>query len=107
MKRLILTLSLSLMAAATAVHLSAAETSPADSGVQSELVAPDAPKVRVSQGSVEIEVPSDQPADVTVYAITGRIVTRFSAAPGISRVDLRPGCYIVRVDGRSTRVVVR
>ncbi len=42
-----------------------------------------------------------------VYAITGALVLRTDAPEGTSRIDLAAGCYIVRVDGLSSRVAIR
>lgn len=57
-------------------------------------------------GGVDIANASDSGLDIDIYAITGQQVFRGTATPGVTHVELRPGCYIVRVDGLSRRVAV-
>lgn len=66
-----------------------------------------APGIRPVSGGVEITVNSDENAQVLVYAITGQLVKSLRVHPGTTRVDLASGCYIVRVDGLSKRVIVK
>ncbi|MCM1032229.1 MAG: T9SS type A sorting domain-containing protein [Odoribacter sp.] len=63
--------------------------------------------IAVKATGVEIVVNDDQTHDVTIYAITGQIVKHINVAEGSTTIDLVPGCYIVRVDRLSKRVVVK
>jgi len=63
--------------------------------------------VSARPGGVEISNPADATVGVEVYAITGSLIRRADAPAGTSRIELPPGCYIVRVDGLSRRVAVR
>lgn len=63
--------------------------------------------INVKVNGVEIEVADDATHQVTVYAITGQVVKQFTVESGTTAVELPAGCYIVRVDGLSKRVVVR
>ncbi len=63
--------------------------------------------VSVRGGGVDIANPAEHPVAVEVYAITGALVLRTDAPEGTSRIDLAAGCYIVRVDGLSSRVAIR
>lgn len=56
---------------------------------------------------IVIELGGESPLVVTVFALTGQIVRQLEVEPGITRLDMPPGYYIVRVDGLSQRVVVR
>lgn len=67
----------------------------------------EAATVRPVASGVEIEVPGERDARVEIYAITGQLVRSVRVPAGHSHIELGAGCYIVRVDGRSTRVIIR
>lgn len=91
------------LAAAAPVALSAAD----DAAYQAEFQA-QRPSVKVLTGGVEIDNPSTDAVDVTVYAITGTLVKHIQVAPGDKvTLDLSAGYYIVKVDRYSTRVAVK
>lgn len=53
-----------------------------------------------SRGSIIVSVPDGSAWQVAVFDLTGRLVTRGTAAPGavFSTGKLQPGCYFVRTD---------
>ncbi len=63
--------------------------------------------VTARAGMVEITNAGDCPAEVSIYAITGQQVKHCTAPAGTTAIELAPGCYIVRVNGLSRRVVIR
>lgn len=72
-----------------------------------EAAAPQA-SVAVVHGGVEVGNPAEQEADLAVYAITGQLVKHTRIPAGATmHIELPSGCYIVRVDGLSRRVVIR
>lgn len=62
---------------------------------------------RVLPTGVEIVNDTRAECDVMIYAITGQLMKHENAAPGSTQIDLVPGCYIVRVDGLSKRIVIQ
>lgn len=103
MKRKIHILLLALAAVAVAPAPLVAEPAPAEIQSAQDRAAA---AVTVRPGGVDIANASDSPLDLSIYAITGQQVFRGVARPGVTHVELRPGCYIVRVDGLSRRVAV-
>lgn len=63
--------------------------------------------IRVLSTGVEIVNDTAADCDVMVYAITGQLMKHVAAAPGITQIDLAPGCYVVRVDGLSKRIIIK
>lgn len=63
--------------------------------------------IRVLQTGVEIVNDTRTECDVMIYAITGQLMKHVKAAPGSTQIELAPGCYIVRVDGLSKRIVIQ
>lgn len=64
--------------------------------------------VSVTHGGVEVSNPGQSDAQVSVYAITGQPVKQCSVPGGATiHIELPSGCYIVRVDGLSRRVLIR
>ncbi len=63
--------------------------------------------IRVLSAGVEIVNDTAADCDVMVYAITGQLMKHVAAAPGITQIDLAPGCYVVRVDGLSKRIIIK
>lgn len=103
MKRHLLSILCAGLLASVAV---AGESPRADGSIVADATAPSV-QIKVKAHGVEVTVDDDESRDVTVYAITGQIVKHLQI-PGASTtlVELSPGCYIVRVDGLSRRVVV-
>lgn len=63
--------------------------------------------IRTAQGCIEITVTDQADHEVTVYGLTGQAVKHLAVPEGTTRIELKPGYYIVRVDGQSVRVVVK
>lgn len=66
------------------------------------------PTIKVLRGAIEVYQPADGTLEVTVYALTGRIVANGDVPPGESVViELPPGYYIVKAGHTSQRVAVK
>ncbi len=61
--------------------------------------------VRAAKG--EITVANAEGAKVTVVAVNGRVVESYVSAPAQLTVAVPAGIYVVTVDGRATKVVVK
>lgn len=94
---------LTALAAATACAAPAAAEGP---GTEVSVRAEQRATVTARAGGVDIANTSEAVMEADIYAITGQQVWRGTAQPGVTHVELRPGCYIVRVDGLSRRVAV-
>ena len=68
---------------------------------------PQSASIRTAQGCIEITVTDQADHEVTVYGLTGQAVKHLAVPEGTTRIELKPGYYIVRVDGQSVRVVVK
>ncbi|MCM1349397.1 MAG: T9SS type A sorting domain-containing protein [Firmicutes bacterium] len=66
----------------------------------------DAPKVTVGQGSLTITSSADVEKVFEVYSITGQLVKRIKLSNGSATIDLHRGCYIVKCEKWSKKVVV-
>lgn len=53
-----------------------------------------------------IRVQSDKSAMITVYSLTGKVVSS-TISTGSRSINVAPGCYFVRIDGKTTKVMVR
>lgn len=79
-----------------------------DDGVRDEIaVEATAPKVTPKSHAVEISIFTPGHHEAAVYALTGQLVRQLTLEEGTTSVELTPGYYIVRIDGHSTRVVVK
>lgn len=65
------------------------------------------PSVKAGHGHVEITIYGDDCRQITIYALTGQVVRSFTAAPGISAIELPAGYYIVKIDRMSQKVIVK
>lgn len=65
----------------------------------------DTPKVSVSQGNLTITAPESDMI-FEIYSITGQLVKRVRLTNGTATVELHRGCYIVRCERWSKKVVV-
>ncbi len=63
--------------------------------------------VRVTSTGFEVLNPDSSPCSVEVFALTGRQVISTTAPAGVTSFDLAPGHYIVRVNSKATKIVVR
>ena len=66
----------------------------------------DSPRAVVSQGSVTITAQQDCDAVFEIYSITGQLVKRFKLSAGTATIELHKGCYIVRCEGWSKKIVI-
>lgn len=64
-------------------------------------------KLKVHGHQLEIVNCDTEDKTVVIYALTGQIVKHFDAQPGSTVVDLNAGCYIVRIDRLSQRIIIR
>lgn len=63
--------------------------------------------VRVSESGFDVHNPSAETCTVEVYAMTGRLVLREQAPSGVTSFSLTPGHYIVRVNSKATKIVIK
>ena len=64
------------------------------------------PKISVQQGALNISNTSDTELIVDVYSITGQLIKRLRVPYGSVVLDVRPGCYIIKCDRWSKKVIV-
>lgn len=64
------------------------------------------PKISVQQGALSISNTSDTELIVDVYSITGQLIKRLRVPYGSVVLDVRPGCYIIKCDRWSKKVIV-
>ena len=66
-----------------------------------------APEVKVYSDGIEIIVkPESGIYNFRVYSITGQVVKRLKLSEGSERIELPQGCYIVKCEAWSKKVVV-
>lgn len=63
--------------------------------------------VRVSHSGFEVHNASQEPCAVEVYSLTGSLVLSAPAPSGVTSFQLRPGHYIIRLNGRTLKVVIK
>lgn len=79
--------------------------STATAAVATEVVA--MPTVAGGQGFIKVHCPADGVVyHFQIYSITGRLEKSFSLRDGSQTVDLPQGCYIVRCEKWSKKVIV-
>lgn len=66
----------------------------------------DAPRISVNQGSVTITATADTQITFEVYSMTGQLVKRIRTNDGSVSFDLPRGCYIIRCERWSKKIVV-
>lgn len=100
---LILTMTLSLMAASVCtVAMPAAQSDVASSLAVAQ------PTVRALHGGLELGNPLEGAMTFAIYSITGQLVKQVDVAAGSAvSVDLPTGCYIVKCAKWSKKIVVR
>lgn len=65
------------------------------------------PEVKVYSDGIEIIVkPESGTYNFRVYSITGQVVKRLKLSEGSERIELPQGCYIVKCEAWSKKVVV-
>ncbi|MCM1483132.1 MAG: T9SS type A sorting domain-containing protein [Muribaculaceae bacterium] len=65
------------------------------------------PTVKIVTGGAEITVPDDTEYTFNVYSITGQLVKTFKLADGSVTVELPRGCYIIKCEKWSKKIVIR
>lgn len=61
--------------------------------------------VRASKGA--IEVVSESPALIKVYGINGNLIAEVEAEAGAHRFNLSSGIYVVTIDGKAFKIIVK
>lgn len=64
------------------------------------------PKITVQQGAIVIASASDIELTVDVYSITGQLVKRVRFSNGSITLEVKSGCYIIKCDRWSKKVIV-
>ncbi len=60
-----------------------------------------------SQGSIEISSTIEETVRLYIFSITGQLVKTVELGPGTTRVELKSGCYVVKCDKWSKKVLVK
>jgi hypothetical protein len=76
-----------------------------DSGTGNETAA--ALRVYAEPGAIVVENSLSEDAVIRVYALTGTLVHHVTAAPGLTRLNVAPGVYIVTADNTRWKTIVR
>lgn len=66
----------------------------------------DAPKLAAAQGCIIITAGTDNSANFDIYSITGQLVKRVHLTEGQIQIELPRGCYIVKCERWSKKIVV-
>jgi len=74
-------------------------------GVANEHITPGEPLVYTAPGHICIETVKETPA--TVYTLTGVTHIHRRLTPGLNRLPLQAGIYILRIEGKSWKVIVK
>lgn len=95
----------SLLVAVSLIGLGIAEVKAAES--VSVEVGVSEPQVSSGHGYLKVSCPSDGVVyHFQVYSITGRLEKSFALSDGVQQVSLPQGCYIVRCEKWSKKVIV-
>lgn len=70
-------------------------------------IAETTPELRVVHGGIEISNPYDIARFFYIYSITGQMVKSLEVTDGTVTVNLPQGCYIVKCDKWSKKIIVR
>lgn len=81
-------------------------TANAASGMQSAIVQQEAPRITVSQGTLTITASPDCQLTFEIYSITGQLIKRLKLTDGSASIDLHSGCYIIRCEKWSKKIVI-
>lgn len=65
----------------------------------------DAPKVYVENGGIVVDLAAD--AVINVYNVSGQEIVSVSGRQGANHISVKPGLAIVKVGGKSVKVLVR
>lgn len=65
------------------------------------------PVLKVTSEGIEISNPSEEDIPVSVYALTGQLVTQKTLPSGTSTVELKPGFYIIKYGNHIKRIAIK
>lgn len=65
------------------------------------------PQVNVVEGGLEISIGDNQRSTFLIFSITGQLAKKIEVVGNSNRIDLPKGCYIVKCDKWSKKLVVR
>lgn len=65
----------------------------------------DAPKVYVENGGIVVDLAAD--SVINVYNVSGQEIVSVSGRQGVNHISVKPGLAIVKVGGKSVKVLVR
>lgn len=65
----------------------------------------DAPKVYVENGGIVVDLVAD--SVISVYNVSGQEIVSVSGRQGANHISVKPGLAIVKVGGKSVKVLVR
>lgn len=98
---IILTLSLAAMSAG------APDTDRAGAEERIEAVSRTEPSVVPTQGALLLTSRENETQVFQIYSITGQLVRNVKVSGSTERVELRNGCYVVRVGRWSKKVIIK
>jgi len=93
------------MLSCSAMVAVSAESHTSDGGISAVEISE--PQIATGSHCIEITVFDERSHEAAIYALTGQLVKQLSLTEGKTTIELKPGYYIVRIDGRSKRVVVK
>lgn len=65
------------------------------------------PVLKVTSEGIEISNPGEENIHVSVYALTGQLVTQKTLPSGTSTVELKPGFYIIKYGNHTKRIAIK
>lgn len=96
-----------IVAAMISVSALAAVANESDTNEGISTVVRTEPKIVTGSQCIEIVISDEGSHEAAIYALTGQLVKHLSISEGTTHIELKPGYYIVRIDGQSKRVVVK
>lgn len=103
MKRTLLTIA---CLVAMAVNMTAVGDSYRTFEEDSAIVAVTEPTLKAVTGGIEITINDDSKHDFYIYSITGQMIKSVTLSE-TSIIDLPQGCYIIKCENWSKKIVVR
>lgn len=95
--------TLILLLFAVSVNVAATESAQSRAGIEAQV---NIPKVIIQQGAINLTNVSDTELTVDVYSITGQLVKRVRLSTGSVSIEVKSGCYIIKCERWSKKVIV-
>lgn len=72
-----------------------------------ERIEANAPQLKAASGYIELTVSSETTFTFHIFSITGQLIKRVEVSDGSLQVELPAGCYIVKCEKWSKKVIVK